>query len=203
MPAVLFRKTLLPVVMLVLSGCAAFTQVATPTLDWEARRSVLSALSGWHASGRVAMQTADDAWSASIDWNQAEGSYVIRLSGPLGGNMMTINGGPGYVVMETAEGEKFIETNVDRLIEAQTGWQIPVEGLKYWALALVDPGIPADRIFDDQGRLSQIRQSGWVIHYQAYQIKGNIEMPRKIQLDNDHFKVKLVIKDWQLGLKKS
>ena len=191
------------VVLLELSGCATFTQVSTPTLDWETRQKVLSSLSDWHVRGRVAMQTADDAWSASIDWNQAEGSYVIRLSGPLGGNVMTVHGGPGYAVMETAEGEKFIETNAGRLIEAQTGWQIPVEGLQYWALALVEPGFPAVQIFDDQGRLSEVRQSGWVIHYQTYQIKGNIEMPRKIQLNNDHFKVKLVIKEWQLGLQKS
>jgi len=207
MSAFNFRHaSLLAIMLMGLSACATVDEprgAPTAVLDWPARQQVLASLSDWRAVGRVAMQTTDDAWSASIDWDQIAERYEIRLSGPLGGNAMTIIGGPGYVVLETAEGDRYIETNAGRLIESKTGWHIPVEGLKYWALGLTEPGQPADQVFDDKGRLTELRQSGWVIRYQAYRLMENIEMPRKIQLANNHFKVKLVIKDWHFGLHES
>ena len=193
---------LLAVTLFGLSACATLDQpdtVSQPPLAWAERQQYLAGLESWKMSGRVAVQTKEDSWSATIRWNQMPARYAINLSGPLGGNAMTIQGGPGYVVMQTSDGEKYSETNPDRLIEAQTGWQIPVAGLRYWAMGLVAPQSPAAQAFDAQGRVSELRQSGWTIQYQRYQRKNQTEMPDKIQLENERFKVKLVVKDWQLG----
>ena len=52
---------------------------------------------------------------------------------------------------------------------------------------------------DQQGRLQELKQSGWVIHYESYQEAGLLEMPRKMRLEHENFTVKLILRDWQLG----
>lgn len=201
------NAALMVVILLGLSSCSSLDEKPTDQklkpLDWQARQQLLSSLNDWQALGRIAMQTDDDAWSASIDWRQNEERYIIQLSGSFGGHVMTIKGGPGYVVMLTSDGEKFIETDAGRLIERHTGWQMPIDGLRYWVLGLVDPDRPAQQVFDKQGRLSRLSQSGWVVQYKSYQLQGQVEMPRKIQLDNSHFRVKLVFRNWKLGFRES
>lgn len=203
---------LLAVSILGLSACATLDQydadshdtaVSSPPSAWAERQLYLSGIAHWQLRGRLALQTADDSWSASIRWQQSPAYYAIDLSGPLGSNAMSVRGGPGLVVMQTPAGEKFTETSVDRLIEARTGWQIPVAGLQYWVRGLRAPRATAQQKFDPQGRLSELRQSGWVIQYQSYLRKDEIEMPGKIQLSNARFKLKLRVHDWQIGMPSS
>lgn len=202
-----YKAALMVVMLLGLSSCAILDEKPADQnikpLDWQTRQQLLSSLDDWQVLGRVAMQTDDDAWSASIDWSQEQERYFIQLSGPFNSQAMTITGGPGYAVMVTSDGEKFIETDVNRLLEQHTGWQMPVDGLKYWALGLVDPDQPAQRVFDEQGRLNRLSQSGWTIQYKSYSMQGKVEMPRKIHLENSHFKVKLVFMNWKFDLRES
>lgn len=196
----------LALAFMVLFGLSACTQTNLRTdtrsdakqRDWSQRLEQLNAIQQWDVSGRIAMQTPDDAWSASMSWKQTGDDYDIRLFGPLGGKALSIKGGEGYVFLTTDKGETFSEVNAARLIYRQTGWQVPVEGLRYWARALAVPESPSKQVFDQVGRLSELHQSDWTIYYQDYRIVNNLEMPRKIRMVNEHFTVKLILRDWQL-----
>jgi len=190
--------------LLGLSGC---TQVSLKSdarsdltvRDWPERQAQLNAIKHWDVSGRIAMQTTDDAWSASMNWKQIDQDYDIRLYGPLGGKALSIKGGENYVFLTTDKGETFTEANAASLIYRQTGWHVPVDGLRYWARALTVPELPAKQVFDSVGRLAELRQSDWTIYFQDYRMIDSLEMPRKIRMENKHFTVKLILRDWQLS----
>ena len=191
------------VVLLGLNACTQAnlrtdTQSDTRLRDWPLRLEKLNAIHRWDVSGRIAMQTTDDAWSASISWKQTGEDYDIRLFGPLGGKALSIKGGDNYVFLTTDKGETFSEASATTLIYRQTGWQVPVDGLRYWARALAMPEVSSKQVFDQAGRLSELRQSDWTIYYQSYHVFNNLEMPRKIRMENEHFKVKLILRDWEL-----
>lgn len=167
-------------------------------LSWDQRQSRLRNIHTWAVDGRIAMQTADDAWSASMKWQQNNADYDLKLYGPLGRNLMSVIGGDDYVILTTNDGETFSESSASSLIYRQTGWQVPVEYLRYWARAMAVPDIPANHRHDNLGRLLQLNQSGWEITYQGYEAVGELEMPRKIRLEHKQFSVKLIMRDWQL-----
>ena len=169
--------------------------------DWEQRQSFLADINAWAVNGRIAMRTAEDAWSASLKWQQHNADYDLELYGPLGRKLMSVTGSDDYVILTTDEGETFSESSASSLIYRQTGWQVPVEHLRYWARAMTVPGILANSQYDDLGRLSQLKQSDWDITYQDYQVLGQLEMPRKILLLHREFSVKLIMRDWELEQK--
>jgi len=111
---------------------------------------------------------------------------------------LAIKGGEDYAYLTTDKGEIFSEANAASLIYHQTGWQVPVEGLRYWARALEVPELPSKQVFDPAGRLTELHQSDWTIYYQDYRIINRLEMPRKVRMENEHFTVKLILRDWHL-----
>lgn len=188
--------------ILFLSACSSFpglVQEDSGLLEWTKREHYLAGIDHWETTGRIAIQTPEDALSASIDWDQLKDRYQIRLAGPVGSGTWFINGRPGHVVMESVDGSRYEESNAARLLEATTGWRLPVESLKYWARGLAVPGDVAQSSFDDYGRLSELRQYGWHIRYTHYRPAGRVEMPVKLQLQHGEVRVKWVIRHWKLG----
>ena len=171
----------------------------TSLLNWNERLAYLQQTDEWGVSGRIAMRTPEDAWSASLKWQQRDTDFDIQLFGPLGGKALSVTGGKDYVVLTTDEGETFSEQNAAALIYRQTGWHVPVDSLHYWARAMQIPGQDALVEHDKNGRLTRLQQAGWDIHYQDYQVVDQLEMPRKLRLENKNFTVKLIFRGWQLG----
>jgi outer membrane lipoprotein LolB len=166
-------------------------------VDWQHREQLIQAVREWDVSGRIAMRTDNDAWSASMKWKQAQDNYDIELFGPLGGRVVSIEGGKHYVSLTNDEGKTYTEINATQLIQRHTGWQMPVEDLRYWARAIAAPGSSAEYFYDESGRLSGLHQSGWVIEYQDYQLVEGLLMPRKLRLSNRHFTLKMLFRNWQ------
>src|SRR5579864_7161557 len=83
-----------------LSGCATIAPstpkpAATPAMSWQDREQSLQKLQSWQINGKIAVQTNQDAGSASLDWTQRGGNYQVNITGPLGTHSVKIAGGPG------------------------------------------------------------------------------------------------------------
>lgn len=193
-------RALAALLLLLPTACSLpVQQPADGLMDWAQRQSYLVQVDTWTVEGRIAMQSQDDAWSASLKWQQKNADYDLKLFGPLGRKALSVIGGEDYVILTTDEGETFSESSATSLIYRQTGWQVPVENLRYWARAMAVPGQTQISRHDQQGRLQELKQSGWVIHYESYQEAGLLEMPRKMRLEHENFTVKLILRDWRLG----
>jgi outer membrane lipoprotein LolB len=159
----------------------------------------LAAVGAWTASGRLAVTTTDDAFSARLLWEQHGGRYQIRLTGPLGQGMLELSGDPGHAELRTAEDERSRAASAEALLESRVGWSVPVAGLRYWLRGIPSPDEPPSAVeIDPSGRLARLEQSGWVIEYQRYGEFGAWVLPTRMRMVNERVRARVVLGRWEL-----
>lgn len=196
------KWTILPLLVATLmTACTSLTPSSpegTPTqTSWNNRESALTRLTRWQLNGKIAVQTAQDSGSATIDWTQNQQQFQISLMGPLGSNGLKLSGHPGNVTMQTADGKQISAKNAEQLLAEQWGWRLPVSHLKYWVRGLPVPGIPANSQFDSYHRLSQLTQQGAHIQFLSYTRIGGLELPQRIAISSPTIQAKIVVYEWR------
>ena len=151
------------------------------------------------AVGRVSMRSADDAWSARIQWHQAGRAFRIRLSGPLGQGVMELaSAADGGVELRTGEGV-YRADSAEALLLERTGWTLPLEGLRYWILGGAEPGAAVSELdLDALGRPRRLEQSGWRIEYQRFAEIDGVTLPVRLDLHHPRFRARLLVSRWDL-----
>jgi outer membrane lipoprotein LolB len=187
-----------------LSACQSLPTLLSKNTDpdqqWQQRQLQLGQLQQWHLTGRVSIFKQEDAWHASLDWQQQPQSYLIQFIAPMGGGSAILSGDPTNVIMRTSDNETFIARNAEQLLMDHMGWTMPVEGMRYWAVGLPSPASkPQRQQLDEEGRLLQLSQFGWDIEYRRYTSVGEMDLPDKIFMQNHKLNVKLVVERWQLS----
>ena len=183
-----------------LTACATTPMPPRPTaLSWKSRQHSLNEIQDWQLSGKIAVQTANDAGSATIDWQQANQSYTITLSGPLGAGGMKLTGNSSEVTLIDNKGQTYRAQNPERLLADNWGFQLPVSYLHYWVRGLPSPQASYQGHFDANHRLTSFVQGGWLVQYLDYAPQGTIDLPRKMAMNSSTLKAKLVIYDWKIN----
>ena len=153
----------------------------------------------WQFRGRVSITRAEEGWHAGMNWRETAGRYRLNLSGPLGQGAVRLDGDDRGVVLRTADGRTYAEADADALVAAATGWQFPVEGIRYWVRGVPAPGNAITVInVDVLGQLVRLEQSGWDIRYDRYQTLDGRGWPTRMHLSTDDITVRLVIDEWLL-----
>lgn len=173
-----------------LGGCAQLPQRAAGTWqppDWPE----------WSLRGRVAVHAGEQGWHANLSWRQTPAGYQLELSGPLGQGAVRMHGDDVGVTLERADGLRDWAPDADDLLARNTGWILPVGGLRYWVLGRAVPERPAQWERDADGRPLRLRQDGWDIRYSSYQDQpGRAPMPKRIDLERDGIRARLLIDAW-------
>jgi outer membrane lipoprotein LolB len=185
---------------LLVSACAVRAPVSpsVPESAWLQHRAAVETLTDWQAHGRVAIRNDDDGWSADFDWQQRGASYRIRLRGPFGQGAVELHGDSLGVWLKRQDKAPVYARDVEHLLQAETGWQLPVLGLSDWLRGLPVDSEPAALDWDQQGRLQTLQQDGWNIAYGRYRDVGERQLPDKLQLLRDQLRVKVVVDEWQV-----
>jgi len=165
-----------------------------------ARHSLLDEVNSWAIKCRVSILSTKDSWSGSLNWKQEEDNYTIRIIGPLGQGSLHIIGDKSKVTLKTSDKKTPTSApSAEALMEKEMGWQMPVSELKYWVKALPNPHSNFEKgTFDELGRPVSFNQSGWYVEFFKYEKVKGFDMPRKIYMENDRFKIKMIIKHWDL-----
>ena len=186
----------------ILAGCANLSVSPVPgsvNADaWSTRQNDLAKLRVWILTGHLAIQTGREGWTATLRWVQDDENYNMRFIAPLGQGTYELSGDMHKVSMLTAD-NRFLQANdAESLMLDNLGWNVPLNGLKYWIRGLPEPGITPDNIIlDDKGRITDLQQSGWRISILRYAEVQGIDLPDKLFLHNDKFELRLVIQDWK------
>jgi outer membrane lipoprotein LolB len=174
--------------------------VDDPQRVWAERQARLAAIEQWTAVGKLGIQSAKDSWSAGLTWRQDRDSYRLRLSGPLGQGLMELRGSPGLVEMRTSDDGVYRARTAEELMQTHAGWRLPLSGLRYWMLGRPDPQARiVDLELDPGGRLAELRQLGWRIHYERYGEFDGVILPTRLTLENPRLRAKLVVRSWRTG----
>ena len=157
----------------------------------------VSALVSWTLEGRISIRLQEEAWHAGLFWHQISDIYQIRLIAPFGQGGAQLDGNANGVVLNNGEAE-FRADSADQLLAEQFGWQIPVEGLRFWATGQTAPSLKAEVRYDDSGRVSELRQGDWRVEYRAYVPVKDMILPAKIFLKHrSGLDVRVVVDNWQ------
>lgn len=187
-----------------LSGCellpiteAPIPAVVDPQVAWANHQSQLDSLEAWTLDGRISLSHEEEAWHASLRWQQIDSAYHINLFGPFGQGAAQLDGSPQSVILQH-DGQTVQSDDAEQLLRQQLGLQIPVNGLRYWALGLAAPGSDHKVELDPAGRLATLQQNGWRVRYRSYVAVKGFMLPGKIFLDRDGLDVRLVVDQWQV-----
>lgn len=155
-------------------------------------------LNTWALKGRIGIQTEKEGVTATLHWAQVNDRYQLRFIAPLSQGTYELKGDDQQVALQTARNEYFTAKDPEQLLLDNTGWNVPLSGLNYWIRGLPEPDTIIDRIVkDDKGRIKDLEQSGWTISILRYTEVNEYELPGKLFLQNDRFKLRLVIQGWQ------
>lgn len=155
----------------------------------------------WQLSGRLSITSEKGAWSGALRWRQNSKKFVLSLNAPLGQGALQIKGDDISVELNTADGRSLMADDVDSLFEKEIGWALPVSGLRYWLFGIPSPESSATILRDQQSIISEIKQLQWKIAIKRYQTVGEIQLPKKLELNNRDFNIRLIIDHWDMETK--
>jgi len=194
-------RFVLPLFAVLLSACGGLTivqPVADPEATWRARQAKLVTLSQWNLTGRISIMNGEDAWHGTFRWRQTPAIYEIDFIAPLGQGSMRLQGDGDTVLMRTSANEVYVASTAEALMQRQLGWQVPLTPMRYWALGIPVPDMPAKQQLDDQGRLETLLQSGWDVTFHRYVRVGERDLPEKIFMKHRELDVRMIINRWVL-----
>ncbi|MCK5903346.1 MAG: outer membrane lipoprotein LolB [Cocleimonas sp.] len=170
---------------------------------WKQRQQRMLRSARWELQGKVGMRYKTDHWSFGVNWDQkGKNNSVINIQNPFtGATVALITQKKNSVTLKSADGKIYQDTNAERLLKRQTGIELPLDGLVYWARGVTAPQYPKGAvILDAIGRPQQITQANWVIKYPRYTDSSADAFPKKIVLSRkkNAIYVKMIAKKWKI-----
>lgn len=190
-------RALLLAAILLDAGCAARQSLELPELgDWDSRRHLLGQVEDWEFSGRIGVVAGDDGFTGSLRWAQDGDAFEATVSGPLGIGTVRLEGNERRIKLTDKDGNHAVLDDPETDLYLRYGWTIPVRSLRYWALGIPDPAMPAETGFDTDGQLTDLEQAGWQVRITRYGEGGGQMMPTRLSARGEQTKVKLSIHKW-------
>lgn len=172
-----------------------------PPADWSSRQQQLRGLRHWQLKGKLAVRQPTDSGTAIINhWIQEGDAYNLSLSSSfLGLGQTELRGVPGFIELRLPSGDTYQSTEPEVLIEAATGWQLPLNSLVWWIRGMPGPDGNFRLYFDESKTLAVIRQKGWEIRYDRWQpfLDGLPQLPARITAVKGEKRVRLAVTEWQ------
>ena len=148
----------------------------------------------WSLQGRAAIRTGRQGGSARIEWLQSDlDSYSVTLSAPVTRQSWRLDVTPRGAALAGLDGGPRHGPDAAVLLREVTGWDIPVDSLRYWLRGLPAPGSPAVYRFGADNALIGLDQSGWRIGFSR---AGAEELPFRVEAERGDSRVRLLIDEW-------
>ncbi|WP_440992742.1 lipoprotein insertase outer membrane protein LolB [Cysteiniphilum litorale] len=213
----MFKKHITPTIalysffiafILLITGCTTISTPKTPLMpttspqtQWQSYQQNLQKLTQWQASGVIGIIINHKGESANFIWKQNKQNFWIQIYGPLGIGATTFSGDDHQVELKRSNGEMIKSQSLEALMQSQLGWNLPIEGLYYWARGLHIPKTPYSKTLNNFGLVQNLKQQGWQIQYKDYMLYDTqYPLAEKIIFRyGDDLKITLVIKSWLLN----
>lgn len=179
--------TLTALLALILGGCASVP--SAPRINVEP-----SLQASWTLQGRIGVQAGEQSLSGQIHWQHSAETDEVLMTSPLGQGVARIVRNVEGVMLEVPNQPPRHAPNAESLTREALGYVLPVSGLVWWVQARPDPDNVFEATRDAAGRLTQLRQNGWVIDYLQYAADAR---PRKLVVTREGLEIRLVADSWQ------
>ena len=187
-----------------LASCASPTS-QTVNLNSSAHQFSLKQQEQWSIKGKLGFKSPDKKQSANFRWQQTPQNYQLNMTSIIGTSLLTMLGDANGVTLITDD-KTYQDSDPSHLIWRVTGWQIPVEKLRFWIKGQHHEN---DKVLtSEQGWVSQLQPSchdskncdNWLITYGNYKLIDKIWLPHKVVLNNKLNNSQLLIRvnKWDL-----
>jgi len=188
----MMRILLLSVLMYFLAGCSLIPE--RPIEGYQlAKMQHLPVLNHWYFEGRLALVNDKDSISPSINWRHQSEQDEIQLAGPLAQGKLIITVTDDLVIVDDGEKIKEFKGSIENFLIAQLGVETPVNSLKFWVLGIGDPAL--ELVEQAEG----FDQNGWRVRYREMQRVNSMLLPKKIHIEKDKTKIKLIVDQWDIS----
>jgi outer membrane lipoprotein LolB len=109
----------------------------------------------------MALQNAERAESASIDWRQQNDISQLQLTGPMGLGATTVYADASTLEVTQGGESRRYDVSTPELAQAQTGWDLPVQALQYWLKGVPSPELDIQQKNVEHGLLKLLQQAHW------------------------------------------
>lgn len=185
----------LPFMALIIVGCSQ-TPAIDPSLIGAATTNLPEQ---WGLQAKLGIRTTTDSGSVTLNWQQRDQDYRIRIQGPLGKGNATITGNDQRVTIERPGKPTVESADIHALLYETFGWTLPIEDFKYWVRGIANPQRPVQAAdYQAPGILNRLEQSQWRLRYSRYQTVGKWALPGLIKADQENARLTLIIREWQL-----
>ena len=181
-----------------LSGCVGLQLPPTASQEWVQHRTQLEQLKQWTANGKIALRTAEQAESGTMQWRQQGDTTHIRLAGPMGISTTTLDS--DGETLEIRQGDDYSRWRLDDpALQANETWQLPLRALHYWLKGIPAPQLAVESVtLDELGQLpTQIRQQGWTVDYQSFQQFDTHILPTRLRLYRGDTSARIIVRQWE------
>lgn len=145
--------------------------------------------------GRIGVQTQVKGFSGRLDWQHQLSYDHIALYSPLGSQVASIQKTPEKVTLEDGSGKQISAADAESLTEKTMGWKLPLTGLVDWSLGRPTNSPIVASTWDEQGRLTTLKQDGWDIEYSDYNDFAGKQLPNKIYMRSPKVNIKLLVEN--------
>jgi outer membrane lipoprotein LolB len=187
--------------MSVLSGCVIPPQ-STVNLNSSTHQLSLEKQKNWSMKGKLGFKSPEKKQSANVRWQQKQQRYQLNMTSIIGTSLLNMRGDENGVTLITDD-KTYQDSDPSHLIWRVTGWQIPVERLRFWIKGQHQKN---DQVLtSEQGWVNQLKPlcnncQNWIINYDNYKQVDNIWLPHKVILHNSLNNSQLLIRinKWDL-----
>lgn len=198
----LIRASILFLFSVILAACTAKPAqqvLGQHYLQWPEREAQLAEIVCWTLSGRVGVTTHSDGGSANLYWQQqANERFELQLWGTFGVGHVTVIGTADEVSLSDGRRE-YYAADTRSLVQAHTGWDLPIDYLHYWVRGLPVPGDYEAIAWDSYNHLDHLQQDGWQVDYLRYTSVNTIDLPSRINIKHADLQIRLIVNEWQLN----
>lgn len=164
------------------------------------RTEQLEAIANWGLVGKISMDDGDQGGSGRLQWEVEPGLSELDFHGAMGRGAWHLQVGPEGAWLQMADGTEQVAPAVSELIQEQIGWPIPLDALQWWVRGLAAPGVTENETLGPDGLLISLRQFGWSVDFNRYDLFDGMAMPVRLDAKRDDYRVKLAISRWRMGM---
>lgn len=152
----------------------------------------------WSLEGRLAVSDESDGGSGKFRWATDRNGVQMDFHGALGRGAWKLRADMRSAELTLADGTVYREDTIEQLVRQQLGWEIPIENLSWWVRGLLTPGHYRERDIDGSGDITRLVQNDWAVEFDKYREFDGVRLPVRLVAHRENWKVKLVIRDWEL-----
>ena len=200
-------KYTLIILPLLLSACHINKNIdnATAEEQWQIHQQDLKQVVAFQVNGSIAhFSDKSRNYARFLILQQSEEMYEIKITTPLGGNIVSLKANSDYAELIDRDGRLYTDRDVESLMRKISNINIPLNSLHNWLKGFSDD--TSNIKLDNSGRLASTEfmqnANKWnltIPNYMTRKFKSRqIDLPATIELKHGDEKIRLKIDNWIL-----